>query len=239
MSPPEDERSRVVREYHERTKHRLDRYAASLGYMDWANQPSPFRSFAGAEPIELPHPTLRETPTYDGLFSKSPVPAGLDADLVGRLYFHSLALSAWKQAPHTNAWSLRINPSSGALHPTEGYLISDAVQRLVDQPGVFHYAPFRHQLERRSRLTPEEWKALTDGFHHPCLLIGLSSIYWRESWKYGERAFRYCNHDVGHAIGALALAAHTVGWETRLLESVADEDLDRLIGTRLQTGRIV
>jgi SagB-type dehydrogenase family enzyme len=236
MNPADEEKSRIVRDYHERTKHRLDRHAASLGYMDWANQPHPFRSFAGAEQIDLPHPDLRETPTYDGLFLSSRGSAGLDNDLVARLFFHSLALSAWKQAPLSNPWSLRINPSSGALHPTEGYLISDAVEGLFDAPGVFHYAPFRHQLERRCRLSVEQWRALTDGIPGPCLLIGLSSIYWRESWKYGERAFRYCNHDVGHAIGAIAFAARTLGWETRLLETVADEDLDRLLGAHLQKG---
>lgn len=42
------EKIRVVREYHGRTKHRLDRYAASPGYMDWENQPNPFRVYAEA-----------------------------------------------------------------------------------------------------------------------------------------------------------------------------------------------
>jgi nitroreductase len=36
---------------------------------------------------------------------------------------------------------------------------------------------------------------------------------WREAWKYGERAFRYCQLDVGHAIGTLAYAAALLGWE--------------------------
>ncbi len=236
MSQLKGDKLRVVCDYHERTKHRLDRYAASPGYLDWENQPDPFRSFAGTEQIDLPPPDLRESPTYDGLFAKCPVPVGLDADLVSRLFYHSLALSAWKRAPHTRAWSLRINPSSGALHPTEGYLISRAVTGLFDQPGVFHYAPFRHRLERRCQLSAEEWDMLTTGMPSPCLLLGLTSIYWRESWKYGERAFRYCHHDVGHAIGAITFAARTLGWEVRLLESLTDEGLNRLLGTDLQTG---
>ena len=40
-------------------------------------------------------------------------------------------------------------------------------------------------------------------------LIGLSSVHWREAWKYGERAFRYCQHDAGHAIGTVRIAAAT------------------------------
>jgi SagB-type dehydrogenase family enzyme len=232
----EEEKLRIVRGYHERTKHRPDRYAASPGFMDWANQPNPFRTFSGAEQIDLPHPPLRKTPTYDSLFSRKSVAAELDADLVGRLFYHSLALSAWKQAPGTNPWTLRINPSSGALHPTEGYLISGPVSGLIDQPGVFHYAPFRHRLERRCRLSLQQWNALSRVASAPILLMGLTSIYWRESWKYGERAFRYCHLDVGHAIGAIAFSARVVDWNTRVLDTIVEKELNSLLCTDLQKG---
>jgi nitroreductase len=45
--------------------------------------------------------------------------------------------------------------------------------------------------------------------------VGLSSIHWREAWKYGERAFRYCQLDMGHAIGALRYAAAVLGWRVQ------------------------
>ena len=236
MSRLDDADVRVVREYHERTKHHVERYAAHLGYMDWANQPDPFRTFEPAERIDLPHPQLRARPSYDDLFSDRPAAAALDADFVGRLFYHSLALSAWKRGANTQPWSLRINPSSGALHPTEGYLICGQVPGMINQPGVFHYAPYGHQLERRASMSAEQWQTLTGGLAEPCLLFGLSSIYWRESWKYGERAFRYCHHDAGHAIGAVAFAARTLGWQTRLVETIGDADLNRLLGTDLQKG---
>ena len=41
-------------EYHQRSKHHLNRYAPGPGRLDWANQPDPFRSFAGAPTIKLP-----------------------------------------------------------------------------------------------------------------------------------------------------------------------------------------
>ena len=49
------------------------------------------------------------------------------------------------------------------------------------------------------------------------MLVALTSIHWRESWKYGERAFRYCQHDLGHAIAAVSIAAGLVGWRAALL----------------------
>src|SRR5207245_1225404 len=104
---------------------------------------------------------------------------------ISRLFYDSLALSAWKQAPGTKPWSLRINPSSGALHPTEGYLLAGPIPGLAAEPGVYHYAPYHHALERRLSLAPAAWAELTRDLPAPCLLVALTSIYWRESWKYG------------------------------------------------------
>ena len=38
----------TVMRYRERTKHVVDRYAFGRVELDWANQPNPFRSYAGA-----------------------------------------------------------------------------------------------------------------------------------------------------------------------------------------------
>lgn len=67
-------------------------------------------------------------------------------------------------------------------------------------------------------------------FPENSFLIGISSIFWREAWKYGERAFRYCNHDVGHAIAALSIAAADLGWDLKLLDAFGADDLKRLMG---------
>jgi SagB-type dehydrogenase family enzyme len=122
----------------------------------------------------------------------------------------SMGLSAWK-AVSGSRWALRMNPSSGNLHPTETHLILPPTREFAS--GVFHYSPLRHALEQRVEIPTELWQRLraqadSDGFW-----VGLSSIFWRESWKYGERAFRYCNHDVGHALAALRFAANLFGWQ--------------------------
>lgn len=227
----------AVLEYHERTKHHFDRYARSLGYLDWATQPDPFRRFDGAPQVPLDEPPMRPRPTYDALFQGGAVAAQpVDRHTISRLFYHALGLSAWKQAPGTPRWSLRINPSSGALHPTEGYLIAGPMDGLNSAAAVFHYAPHQHQLEQRVVLQPEEWQSLAAQLPAGAVLIALTSIYWRESWKYGERAFRYCNHDVGHAIGAVALSAASLGWCTRLIDSVGDDELTWLLALDRQQG---
>ncbi len=226
----------IVYEYHDQTKHQLQRYARSLGYMDWKNQPDPFRRYDQSLTLPLDHPHSTEMPSYDSLFEACQTPAArINRDSISRLFYESLAISAWKQAGGSR-WSLRVNPSSGNLHPTEAYLITGPVQDLGEVSAVYHYSAYGHALERRAILTKEEWRALGNELPPDFLLISLTSIYWRESWKYGERAFRYCHHDVGHAIGAVTFAAAALGWKTRLIQCVTDTDLATLLGLHQQEG---
>ena len=43
-------------------------------------------------------------------------------------------------------------------------------------------------------------------------------------------AFRYCQHDEGHAIGSVRIAARTLGWRMLLLDGLADDTLAALLG---------
>ena len=208
----------AVYAYHQQTKHGFERYAAGPGSLDWATQPNPFRAFDGAERIPLPLVASRNSVGYADLFEPGRVPAmEADLDAIGLLLELSFGLSAWKVYGEAR-WALRCNPSSGNLHPTEAYLVTAAQSELTG--GVYHYHSHDHALERRCRAQLEL----------PGYLIALSSIHWREAWKYGERAFRYCQHDVGHALGSLNYAASVLGWRCRLLDEWGDDDIAVLLG---------
>lgn len=213
-------RDRLVA-YHEVSKHRLERYAPGPGYLDWATQPDPFRAYAGAPRVELPLCAEALGARYNDIRRGSlPAPVAVDRDSIGALFELSLGLSAWK-AYRGASWALRCNPSSGNLHPTEGYVATGAVPGL--ERGLYHYASRDHALERRAVL--HDGPSLAGG-----IVVGLASIYWREAWKYGIRAFRYCQHDCGHAIGAIAYAAAALGWRARLLGEPGDVEVARLLG---------
>ena len=243
MNAPTD----FVRQYHDGTKHHFHQFARSLGYLDWASQPHPFRSFVGAPAFSLLPPqrgcrdgdpgSSRGEPaglavdvaTYDQLFQPGAIgPRPITAEAIGDLLKHALGLSAWKQFRESR-WSLRVNPSSGNLHPTEAYLITGPVEGLADTPAVFHYAADRHALERRCEFEPRAWP-VTGADWSQALLVVLTSIHWREAWKYGERAFRYCQHDLGHALAAVRLSAALVGWRACLLPAWSHRTIAAVTG---------
>ncbi len=128
----DQDRCEVVFAYHERTKHHFNRYARSLGYMDWANQPNPFRYYEGALQTKLDvHRQSRPLP-YDRLYEQNSLSAQpLNLESLADFFRYSLALSAWKEYD-ASRWALRINPSSGNLHPTEAYALLPPLSGVSD-----------------------------------------------------------------------------------------------------------
>ncbi|MDR4494663.1 MAG: SagB/ThcOx family dehydrogenase [Nitrospirales bacterium] len=222
-----------VTQYHHQTKHQFNQYARSLGYLDWANQPNPFRRYEGAPLIKLPLLSPEDqpvSPPYESLFSSETMPPQpLTLFSLSRFFEYALSLTAWKEYGSTR-WALRSNPSSGNLHPTEGYLLIGAIPGLKLESGLYHYAPKEHALEHRWSVEPDTASDLFQALPPDAFLVGLSSIHWREAWKYGERAFRYCQHDTGHALGTMRIAAATLGWNLRLLDGLSDDTIGRLLG---------
>ncbi|MEO8260529.1 MAG: SagB/ThcOx family dehydrogenase [Acidobacteriota bacterium] len=205
----------TARQYHDGSKHHFHRFATALGYLDWASQPHPFRSFGvPGLPLSFSLPDAARV-SYDRLFQPPAGAAPLSAAAIGDVLRHALGLSAWKRF-RDSRWALRVNPSSGNLHPTEAYLVAGPLPSVAPLPFVAHYAPDRHALEPRCRFDAAAWLTACGG-RQDVWLVALTSIHWREAWKYGERAFRYCQHDLGHAAAALRLAAALVGWRAAIL----------------------
>ncbi|KAG2729681.1 hypothetical protein I3760_01G261400 [Carya illinoinensis] len=236
----EENLSQVLK-YHQQTKHSYDRYARGPHGLDWANQPNPFRRYLSAPLLPLLHfptktepqnpnqtykPSPSDSPLYSSIFLSLPPPKPISHSTISQLFYDSLALSAWKTTGYST-WSLRVNPSSGNLHPTEAYIISPPIDSLSSSPFVAHYAPKEHSLELRAEIPSGFFPKF---FPENSFLIGLSSIFWREAWKYGERAFRYCNHDIGHAIAAVAMAAAGLGWDVKLLDGLGYQELKKVMG---------
>ena len=229
----DDPVDRVI-QYHVRTKHQYGHYARSSGFLDWVNQPDPFRRFEGAELIPLPLLTPEEdpaSPLYAAIYERGAVPSQpVTMRTLSRFFEFALALSAWKKAGQSE-WALRSNPSSGNLHPTEGYIVVPQIESLDLTPGLYHYAPKEHGLEQRADFPVDQLATLLASFPAGAFLFGLTSVHWREAWKYGERAFRYCNHDVGHAVGTARIAAATLGWSVILLDGLDQNTVALLLGT--------
>ena len=211
----------MVYTYHNETKHSAQKYAKSLGYMDWETQPNPYRYYENSEQTVLPLSFDNVTLPYKEIFNekKSEI-APFCIESISQFFQFSLGLAAIKKAGD-QSWDLRCNASSGNLQPTEAYIICDGIDSINN--GLHHYNVENHNLEllcsNKSKLT----------IPNNSFLISLTSIIWREAWKYGERSWRYTQLDCGHALRALEISAFMLGWEIELVNTSEDE-LNDLLG---------
>jgi SagB-type dehydrogenase family enzyme len=213
------------REYHESTKHTVQSLRRTQHVLDWENMPDPFRHYEGVPVLDLPaEPPSPEIPALEVLQGASGTALHADGPcFLSQLLFHSAAITASKRVPSTGyRYALRVNPSSGNLHPTEFHFLTRGLKRWPD--GLYHYRPSSHMVEQRA--TGDFQRKLGIG-SAPITFI-LTSIVWREAWKYRDRAYRYCLHDVGHAWQALALGAQAMGCDTLASGQFTDDEVAQL-----------
>lgn len=210
------------REYHELTKHSPESLWRNRHYLDWANMPNPFRHYEDVPILDLPSdPPASPISALEVLEGKVGNTSAMNgAEFLSQLMFYSASISASKRVPSTGStYALRVNPSSGNLHPTEFHFYTHGLADWVD--GLYHYRPSSHMAEQRA--IGEFCENLVDT--SAPLVFVLTSIAWREAWKYQDRAYRYCLHDIGHAWQALTLAARSIGCESFALGHFSDEQI--------------
>ena len=211
------------REYHESTKHSVESlrrapHCSRLG--EHARSVPSLRGRAGARPAGRSTQFLKHQRSKCFRVSAGTTPAGDGPAFLSQLLFYSAAISASKRVPSTGyRYALRVNPSSGNLHPTEFHFLTRGLKEWPD--GLYHYRPSAHMAEQRA-LGDLEMKLA--GSSAPIVFV-LTSIAWREAWKYRDRAYRYCLHDIGHAWQALALAARAIGCDSFAIGHFPDDEV--------------
>jgi SagB-type dehydrogenase family enzyme len=174
--------------------------------------PNPFRHYAGAPVVDLAaDPRAPQISALDVLEGER----GSDEsknwmEFLSRLLFYSASISASKRTPAGDRYALRVNPSSGNLHPTEFHIACPS--------GLYHYRVSSHMLEQRA------------AGDYGSLRFLLTTIAWREAWKYQSRAYRYCLHDLGHAWQSLAATARAMGCEAAAAGNFEDDEVSRSFG---------
>ena len=132
---------------------------------------SRFGGIRGARLVSLEKFPATDERLYDDAFVRGRIPAApVTFQTISQLFYDSLAISAWKSTGE-HSWALRVNPSSGNLHPTEGYLICGPIDGLGDRPMVCHYAPKEHGLEVRAEFERGMWDGIvasSAGGHISC-----------------------------------------------------------------------
>lgn len=225
-----------VRAYHEATRHSEQSVRASRHFLDWENQPLPFKIYRDLPSLPLPHEMPeRDVPALDAI-ARSPgrrdggerVP---DLPTLARVLF--LAAGITKVRRHSGgAVYFRAYPNTGALHHVDLYLATADLPGLP--AGVYHFAPHDFALRRLRRgdhrgVLVDASGASADLVHAP-IVVASASTYWRNAWKYQARAWRHAFWDAGALHANLLAAAETEDLHPRIVLGWADAPVQALFG---------
>lgn len=211
-----------VRCYHEATSYQ--RNAMAGAYLDWSNQPGVFKRYPNAPKVPLP--TELEFPSVgmqelmrDHHASKtSPV---WDLEKLSGILRLTCAITAKSSHPGGDFF-YRSTPSAGALYPCEIYLAASGIKGLP--AALYHYNLEEHSLVKLRPLEPQESGGSCS------LIFFISVIFFRSSWKYRERAYRYLLLDSGHVLENLILALKATCTPHRTLLDFQDEKVNSFLG---------
>jgi SagB-type dehydrogenase family enzyme len=151
--------------------------------------------------------------------------------MIARLLFCANGVTRHKRFG-ADDYHFRAAASAGALYPIEVYLAAAEVEGL--ESGLYHFSPADLKLVSLRR---GDWRELIAGAAamHPSLLearaiVIMSAIFWRSTWKYRARAYRYCFWDAGTILANLVAAANTEELSVELVSAFEDGPLEALIG---------
>jgi SagB-type dehydrogenase family enzyme len=232
-----NENVEVARGYHERTKHSEERLRASSHQLDWENQPVPFKLYRDLETIPLPRSlelgTVSALRAISASVARETEPSeqvpGLRA--LARVLYYSAGITKVNRSPGGDVY-FRAAPNTGALYHVDLYL---ACRDLPDLPaGIYHFGPHDFALRRLRvgdyRGAFVEAAGLEPSLAQAPVVVASASTYWRNAWKYRERAYRHAFWDGGTLHANLLAVAAAQGLAAKVVAGFADRDVEHLLG---------
>jgi SagB-type dehydrogenase family enzyme len=219
--------------YHDATKHSYASVHNNLHFLDWANQPFPFKTYTALEPLALPR-EARQT----GVAALSAISESIhlesravpDLESLAQLLYLTAGITRHRKYPSGDIY-FRAAACTGALYEVEVYVVCG---NLVDlEAGVYHFAPAEFALRRlrvgdyRSLLS-EATGSETAIIHAPLTVI-CTCIYWRNAWKYQARTYRHFGWDNGTLLANLLAVATALGMPAKVICGFVDADVNRLL----------
>ena len=201
--------------YHNATKHSYASVRSNPHFLDFNNQPIPFKIYPTLHPSPLPAEVRQTGVAALSAISEIVPPqttAVPDLEAIAQLLYLSAGITRHRKYPGGEIY-FRAAACTGALYEVELYLICGDLGNL--EAGVYHFAAAEFGLRRlragdyRSVLI--EATAANPAVAHAPLTIVCTCTYWRNAWKYQDRTYRHFGWDNGTLLANLLAVATALG----------------------------
>jgi SagB-type dehydrogenase family enzyme len=225
--------SEVALNYHDATKHSYISVRNNQHFLDFNNQPLPFKIYPALEPSPLPA-EVRQTGVAALSAISEIVPAQTNAapdlEAIAQLLYLSAGITRHRKYPGGEIY-FRAAACTGALYEVELYLVCGDLPNL--QAGFYHFAAAEFGLRRlragdyRSVLI--EATAAEPAIAHAPLTIVCTCTYWRNAWKYQDRTYRHFGWDNGTLLANLLAVGTALGLPAKVVCGFVDDTVNALL----------
>jgi SagB-type dehydrogenase family enzyme len=230
---PDSRNPDIAWKYHNATKHSYASVHNNAHFLDFNNQPIPFKIYPTLGPSPLPA-EVRQT----GVAALSAIseivppqtPAAPDLEAIAQLLYLSAGITRHRKYPGGEIY-FRAAACTGALYEVELYLVCGDLQNL--EAGVYHFAAAEFGLRRlragdyRSVLI--EATAAEPAIAHAPLTIVCTCTYWRNAWKYQDRTYRHFGWDNGTLLANLLAVGTALGLPAKVVCGFVDDTVNALL----------
>jgi SagB-type dehydrogenase family enzyme len=230
---PDNRNPEAAWAYHEATKHSYTSIRSNPHFMDWSNQPLPFKIYPTLEPMRLPGEVRQTGVTALSAIAESVLAqtsAAPDFEAVAQLLYLSAGITRKRSYPGGEIY-FRAAACTGALYEVELYLVCSDLTNL--EAGVYHFAPAEFGLRRLRagdyRRVLLEATGGESAISHAPLTIICTCTYWRNAWKYQARTYRHFGWDNGTLLANLLAVGTALGLPARVVCGFVDASVNRLL----------
>lgn len=201
--------------------------------LDWDHQPDVYKRYPIKKYMNFPEPVFSGTADIVTLSENRAKKKDVSELTVERLStilslgFGITGVAAFKGKD----FYYRSMPSAGALYPNEVYILVHSIKGI--DPGLYHYQILDRSLTQLRSGTYNDALESVDGQRFSETIgasLIISGIFFRTTWKYRKRGYRYILNDTGHLVENLYLASLYEGIQPIVNYDFDDSKLNRLIG---------
>ena len=226
--------ARAILEYHEATKHSYDSVHRGQHQLDWENMPRPFKVYPNLPGLPLPRDFTSSTRPALAAVADPGAATGagptLDRQRLAHLLYFTAGVLRRRTFPGGEVF-FRAAACTGALHHVDLYVACTDLPDL--EAGVYHFGPHDFALRRLRR--GDHRGALVDAtagdpaIREAPVVVVCASTFWRNSWKYRDRAYRHVYWDGGTLLANLLAIAAAQGLPARVIHAFVDQAVDQLL----------
>ncbi len=235
---PDNRNPDVAWKYHDATKHSYASVRDNQHFLDFENQPLPFKIYPTLDPSPLPA-EVRQTGVAALSAISEIVPAQTkatpDLEAIAQLLYLSAGITRHRKYPGGEIY-FRAAACTGALYEVELYLVCGDL-RSGDLPnleaGVYHFAAAEFGLRKLRagdhRGVLIEATAAEPAIAHAPLTIVCTCTYWRNAWKYQDRTYRHFGWDNGTLLANLLAVGTALGLPAKVVCGFVDDTVNALL----------